>query len=50
MNSKPTYLSREGESSLRQELDDLVNVRRAEVAARIDDGISVPGAYESAAQ
>ena len=37
MNSKPTYLSREGESSLRQELDDLVNVRRAEVAARIHD-------------
>ena len=37
VNSKPTYLSREGESSLRQELDDLVNVRRAEVAARIHD-------------
>ena len=37
MNSKPTYLSREGESGLRQELDTLVNVRRAEVAARIHD-------------
>ena len=37
MNTKPTYLSREGEASLRQELDDLVNVRRAEVAARIHD-------------
>jgi transcription elongation factor GreA len=37
VNSKPTYLSREGESSLRQELDDLVNVRRSEVAARIHD-------------
>jgi len=37
VNTKPTYLSREGEVSLRQELDVLVNVRRAEVAARIHD-------------
>ncbi len=37
MNTKPTYLSREGETGLRQELDLLVNVRRAEVAARIHD-------------
>src|SRR5665811_632223 len=35
VNTKPTYLSREGETGLRQELDTLVNVRRAEVAARI---------------
>ena len=37
MNTKPTYLSREGEAGLRQEHDTLVNVRRAEVAARIHD-------------
>ena len=37
MNTKPTYLSREGETGLRQELDTLVNVRRAEVAARIHE-------------
>jgi transcription elongation factor GreA len=37
VNTKPTYLSREGETGLRQELDTLVNVRRAEVAARIHD-------------
>jgi len=34
---KPTYLSREGEAALRDELDQLVRVRRAEVAARIHD-------------
>jgi transcription elongation factor GreA len=34
---KPTYLSREGEATLRAELAELVNVRRAEVAARIHD-------------
>jgi transcription elongation factor GreA len=37
VNTKPTYLSREGETGLRQELDNLVNVRRSEVAARIHD-------------
>ena len=37
VNTKPTYLSREGETGLRQELDTLVNVRRAEVAARIHE-------------
>ena len=34
---KPTYLSREGEAALREELGLLVNVRRTEVAARIHD-------------
>ena len=34
---KPTYLSREGETGLRRELDTLVSVRRGEVAARIHD-------------
>jgi transcription elongation factor GreA len=37
VNNKPTYLSREGEVALREELETLVNVRRAEVAARIHD-------------
>jgi len=37
VNNKPTYLSREGEAALRAELDQLVSVRRAEVAARIHD-------------
>jgi transcription elongation factor GreA len=34
---KPTYLSKGGEAALREELGQLVNVRRAEVAARIHD-------------
>ena len=37
MNSKPTYLSREGEAALRLEMEQLANVRRFEVAARIHD-------------
>lgn len=37
MNNKPTYLSPEGVVTLREELEQLVNVRRAEVATRIHD-------------
>jgi transcription elongation factor GreA len=37
MNNKPAYLSREGLQKLREELDELVNVRRAEVANRIHE-------------
>ena len=37
MNNKPTYLSREGLEKLRAELDEMVNARRQEVAARIHD-------------
>ena len=37
MNNKPAYLSKEGLEQIRQELDDLVNVRRAEIAARIHE-------------
>ncbi len=37
MNNKTTYLSREGLEKLRAELDEMVNVRRAEVAQRIHD-------------
>ena len=35
--NKPTYLSREGLEELKNELDEMTNVRRAEVAARIHD-------------
>jgi transcription elongation factor GreA len=37
MNNKPAYVSREGLEKLRHELDELVNVRRAEVASRIHE-------------
>ena len=37
MNSKPTYLSQGGLEKLRTELDEMVQVRRAEVAGRIHD-------------
>ncbi|HVM30735.1 MAG TPA: transcription elongation factor GreA [Candidatus Limnocylindrales bacterium] len=35
--NKPAYLSKEKLEQLRQELDEMVNVRRAEVAARIHE-------------
>ncbi|MDP8904275.1 MAG: transcription elongation factor GreA [Chloroflexota bacterium] len=37
MNNKPAYLSREGLDKLRAELDEMVTIRRAEVAARIHE-------------
>jgi transcription elongation factor GreA len=37
VNTKPSYLSREGLERLRLELEAMTNVRRAEVAARIHD-------------
>lgn len=37
MNNKPAYLSKEGLEQIRHELDELVNVRRAEIAARIHE-------------
>ena len=37
MNNKPTYLSREGLAKLREELEDMVSVKRVEVAQRIHD-------------
>jgi transcription elongation factor GreA len=37
VNNKPQYVSRQGLEDLRAELDELVNVRRAEVAARIQE-------------
>ena len=37
MNNKPSYLSREGLDRLRAELDEMVTIRRVEVAQRIHD-------------
>jgi transcription elongation factor GreA len=37
VNTKPTYLSQGGLEKLRTELDEMVQVRRAEVAGRIHD-------------
>ncbi len=37
MNNKPTYLSKEGLEKLRAELDEMVSVKRPEVAKRIHD-------------
>ena len=53
MNNKPTYISRDGLEKLRAELDEMVNVRRAEVANRIAEAkehgdISENAEYEDA--
>ena len=37
MNNKPTYLSKEGLTKLRSELDEMISVKRPEVANRIHD-------------
>ena len=37
MNNKPSYLSEEGLAKLREELDELITVRRPEIATRISD-------------
>ena len=37
MNNKPTYLSKDGLDKLRLELDDMLSVKRPEVAQRIHD-------------
>jgi transcription elongation factor GreA len=37
MNNKPTYISREGLEKLRTELDEMVSLRRPEIAQRIHD-------------
>jgi transcription elongation factor GreA len=37
VNSKTTYISKDGLDKLRAELDEMTNVRRPEVAARIHD-------------
>ena len=37
MQNKPTYLSKEGLEKVRHELDEMINLRRPEVAARIQE-------------
>jgi len=37
VNNKPSYLSKDGLAKLREELEELRNVRRPEIAARISD-------------
>jgi transcription elongation factor GreA len=37
VNPKPSYVTREGMEKLRVELDTVINVRRPEVAARIQE-------------
>jgi transcription elongation factor GreA len=37
VNTKPTYLSRDGADKLRGELEELINTRRPEIAQRIHD-------------
>ena len=37
MNNKPTYISKDGLEKLRQELEEMVSVRRPEIAQRIHD-------------
>ena len=37
VNNKPTYLSKEGLQKLREELEQMVSVRRSEIATRIHD-------------
>ena len=37
MNNKPTYISRDGLEKLRKELEEMVSLRRPEIAQRIHD-------------
>ena len=48
MNNKPEYLTREGLEKYKAELDEQVNVRRAEVAARIHDATELGELVENA--
>src|SRR3954462_9881197 len=48
MNNKPAYLSQEGLDKLREELNEMVTVRRAEVAARIQEAKSYGDVSENA--
>ncbi len=47
MVSKPVPLTKEGFAKLQQELDDLINVRRAEVAERIHEAKDMVGAQNT---
>ncbi len=47
MVGKPIPLTKEGFAKLQQELDDLINIRRAEVAQRIHDAKEMVGAQNT---
>ncbi len=47
MASKPVPLTKPGMAKLQQELDDLINIRRAEVAQRIHDAKEMVGAQNT---
>lgn len=48
MNTKPTYLSRDGLEKLRAELDEMLTIRRPEVAQRIHDALELGDLTENA--
>jgi transcription elongation factor GreA len=48
VNNKPEYLTREGLEKYKAELDELVNVRRPEVAARIHEATELGELVENA--
>ena len=48
VNTKPTYLSRDGLEKLRAELDEMLTVRRPEVAQRIHDAMELGDLTENA--
>ena len=48
MNNKPTYLSKDGLGKLRAELDEMITVKRPEVADRIHDAMELGDLSENA--
>lgn len=48
MNEKPVYLTEEGLKNLREKLDDLINVKRPELAARLNRAIKQGDLSENA--
>ena len=48
MNSKPTYISRDGLEKLRKELEEMVSSRRPEIAQRIHDAKELGDLTENA--
>ena len=48
MNNKPTYISKDGLETLRHELEELIAVRRPEVAQRIHDAKELGDLSENA--
>ncbi len=48
LNEKQQYLTEEGAHALRQELDDLINVKRPELAQKLKDAIAMGDLSENA--